>query len=91
MLVPTVIEPTSQGERSFDIYSRLLRERIIFLHDGVDEHTAGLIIAQLLFYKVKIRLKIFLFTLIAQVATSTTDLLSTTPCSSSPVTYKQLE
>ena len=49
MLVPTVIEPTSQGERSFDIYSRLLRERIIFLHDGVDEHTAGLIIAQLLF------------------------------------------
>lgn len=49
MLVPTVIEPTSQGERAFDIYSRLLRERIIFLHDGVDEHTAGLIIAQMLF------------------------------------------
>lgn len=49
MLIPTVIEPTSQGERAFDIYSRLLRERIIFLHDEVNEHTAGLIVAQLLF------------------------------------------
>lgn len=49
MLVPTVIEPTSQGERAFDIYSRLLRDRIIFLHDDVNEHTAGLIVAQLLF------------------------------------------
>lgn len=49
MLIPTVIEPTGQGERAFDIYSRLLRERIIFLHDEVNEHTAGLIVAQLLF------------------------------------------
>lgn len=49
MLVPTVIEPSGQGERAFDIYSRLLRERIIFLHDDVNEHTAGLITAQLLF------------------------------------------
>jgi len=49
MLVPTVIEPSGQGERAFDIYSRLLRDRIIFLHDGVNEHTAGLIVAQLLF------------------------------------------
>lgn len=49
MLVPTVIEPTSQGERAFDIYSRLLRDRIIFLHDEVNERTAGLIVAQLLF------------------------------------------
>lgn len=49
MLVPTVIEPSGQGERAFDIYSRLLRERIIFLHDEVNEHTAGLIVAQLLF------------------------------------------
>lgn len=49
MLIPTVIEPSGQGERAFDIYSRLLRERIIFLHDEVNEHTAGLIIAQLLF------------------------------------------
>ena len=49
MLVPTVIEPSGQGERAFDIYSRLLRERITFLHDEVNEHTAGLIVAQLLF------------------------------------------
>lgn len=49
MLVPTVIEPSGQGERAFDIYSRLLRERIIFLHDEVNEHTAGLIVAQLLY------------------------------------------
>lgn len=49
MLVPTVIEPSGQGERAFDIYSRLLRDRIIFLHDEVNEHTAGLIVAQLLF------------------------------------------
>lgn len=49
MLIPTVIEPSGQGERAFDIYSRLLRERIIFLHDEVNEHTAGLIVAQMLF------------------------------------------
>jgi ATP-dependent Clp protease, protease subunit len=49
MLIPTVIEPSGQGERAFDIYSRLLRERIIFLHDEVNEHTAGVIVAQLLF------------------------------------------
>lgn len=47
--MPTVIEPSSQGERAFDIYSRLLRDRILFLGDQVDEHTANLIIAQLLF------------------------------------------
>ena len=49
MLIPTVIEPSGQGERAFDIYSRLLRDRIIFLHDEVNEHTAGIIVAQLLF------------------------------------------
>jgi ATP-dependent Clp protease protease subunit len=49
MLIPTVIEPSGQGERAFDIYSRLLRDRILFLGDHVDEHTANLIIAQLLF------------------------------------------
>jgi len=49
MLIPTVIEPSGQGERAFDIYSRLLRDRIIFLNDEVNEHTAGIIVAQLLF------------------------------------------
>lgn len=47
-LVPTVIEKTHEGERAFDIYSRLLNERIIFLGEQVNEHTANLIVAQLL-------------------------------------------
>jgi len=47
-LVPSVIERTFEGERSFDIYSRLLNERIIFLGEQVDEHTANLVVAQLL-------------------------------------------
>lgn len=49
ILVPTVIEKTSQGERAYDIYSRLLKERIIFLGSEVDDTVANLIIAQLLF------------------------------------------
>lgn len=49
ILVPTVIEKTHQGERAYDIYSRLLKERIIFLGGPIDDVTANLIIAQLLF------------------------------------------
>lgn len=48
-LVPTVIEQTSRGERAFDIYSRLLKERIIFLVGGVNDNVSSLICAQLLF------------------------------------------
>jgi ATP-dependent Clp protease protease subunit len=48
-LVPIVIEQTARGERSFDIYSRLLKERVIFLIGPVEDHTANLIVAQLLF------------------------------------------
>jgi len=48
-LVPVVIEQTSRGERSYDIYSRLLKDRVIFLSEEVNEHTASLIVAQLLF------------------------------------------
>ncbi|MEI9928857.1 MAG: ATP-dependent Clp endopeptidase proteolytic subunit ClpP [Sphingomonas sp.] len=48
-LVPIVIEQSSRGERSFDIYSRLLRERIIFVTGGVEDHMASVITAQLLF------------------------------------------
>ena len=48
-LIPYVIEQTSRGERSYDIYSRLLKERIIFLGEEVNETTASLIVAQLLF------------------------------------------
>ena len=48
-LIPMVVETTNRGERSYDIYSRLLKERVIFLVGPIDDHTANLVIAQLLF------------------------------------------
>ena len=47
-LVPMVIEQTNRGERSFDIYSRLLKDRIVFLGGEIDDDTANLVVAQLL-------------------------------------------
>src|SRR3989344_2159884 len=49
ILVPTVIEQEGRFERAYDIYSRLLRDRIIFLGDEVNQHTANLVVAQMLF------------------------------------------
>ncbi len=49
ILIPTVIEKSPQGERAYDIYSRLLKDNVIFLGGPIDDHTANLIIAQLLF------------------------------------------
>lgn len=49
MLIPTVLEKSQFGERAYDIYSRLLKERIIFLNDEVNDYTANLVIAQLIF------------------------------------------
>lgn len=49
MLIPTVIEKSQFGERAYDIYSRLLRENIIFLAGEIDDHTANIVIAQMLF------------------------------------------
>ena len=48
-LVPMVVEQTSRGERAYDIYSRLLKERVIFIVGPIDDHTANLVVAQLLF------------------------------------------
>jgi ATP-dependent Clp protease protease subunit len=48
-LIPMVVEQTAHGERSYDIYSRLLKDRIIFLGEEVNDHTASLIVAQMLF------------------------------------------
>ena len=48
MLIPMVIEQSSRGERAYDIYSRLLKDRIIFLGEGVNDHVANIIIAQFL-------------------------------------------
>ena len=49
LLVPNVIEQTPRGERGMDIYSRLLKERIIFIGTPIDDHVANLVVAQLLF------------------------------------------
>ena len=57
-LVPYVVEQTGRGERSYDIYSRLLKDRIIFLGEQIDEHVAGLVVAQLLFWKQRTRTRI---------------------------------
>ena len=52
-LVPTVIEQSSRGERAFDIYSRLLKDRIVFLGGEIDDHVANLVVAQLLFLEME--------------------------------------
>ncbi|MFB3851696.1 MAG: ATP-dependent Clp endopeptidase proteolytic subunit ClpP [Acidobacteriota bacterium] len=49
MLIPIVVEQTSRGERAYDIYSRLLKDNIIFIGDEIDDHLANLVIAQMLF------------------------------------------
>ena len=82
-LVPYVIEQTSRGERSYDIYSRLLKERIIFLGEEVNETTASLTVAQ------KIQARIFSFTSIAQVVLLLPEWLSMIPCVISSVMYPQ--
>ena len=53
VLVPMVIEQTGRGERSYDIYSRLLKDRIIFIGTAIDDHIANLVIAQLLFLQME--------------------------------------
>ena len=53
MLVPIVVEQTVRGERSYDIYSRLLKDRIIFIGTPIDDHVANLVIAQLLFLQME--------------------------------------
>src|ERR1043165_3781013 len=53
VLVPMVIEQTGRGERSYDIYSRLLKDRIIFIGTAIDDHIANLVIAQMLFLQME--------------------------------------
>ncbi len=69
-LVPMVVETTNRGERAYDIYSRLLKERIIFLTGPVHDDVASLICAQLLFWSPRIQTKIFRFILTLRVAWS---------------------
>ena len=58
-LVPYVVEQTNRGERSYDIFSRLLEDRIIFLGEEVNDTTASLIVSQLLFLEPRIPIRIF--------------------------------
>ena len=60
--VPYVVEQTGRGERSYDIFSRLLKDRIIMLSGEVNDVTANLVVAQLLFLESEILIKIFIFT-----------------------------
>lgn len=60
--IPYVIEQNSRGERSYDIYSRLLKDRIIFLGEEVNETTASLVVAQLLFLESEDRARTSIFT-----------------------------
>lgn len=62
-LIPTVIEQTSRGERAYDIYSRLLKDRIIILGGQIDDVSANSIVAQLLFLDAETQRKIFPFIL----------------------------
>ena len=53
LLVPMVIEQTGRGERSYDIYSRLLKDRIVFIGTAIDDHVANLVVAQMLFLQME--------------------------------------
>ena len=64
-LIPTVIEQTNRGERAYDIYSRLLKDRIIMLGSAIDDNVANSIVSQLLFLEAEDPEKIFPFTLTA--------------------------
>ena len=66
-LVPMVVEQSNKGERAYDIYSRLLKERIIFLTGQINDNVASLVTAQLLFLRLKIQKKRFIYILIALV------------------------
>lgn len=52
-LVPMVVEQSARGERAYDIYSRLLKDRVIFLGGPIDDHVANLVVAQLLFFRIR--------------------------------------
>ena len=90
-LIPMVLEQTSRGERSYDIYSRLLRDNIIFLGTPIDDNVANVIIAQMLFLSaVKTRKKTSRCISTLRAAPSPRAWPSTTPCSTSRMTWSTL-
>ena len=82
-LVPMVVEQSSRGERAFDIYSRLLRERIVFLNGPVEDDMAALVCAQLLYLEARTRRSRSICTSIRPAAWSPAASRSTTRCSTS--------
>jgi hypothetical protein len=85
-LVPMVVEQTNRGERAYDIYSRLLKDRIVFLGTPINDVIANLIIAQLLFLEAEDPDQDILFTLTALVVRSRPAWRFTIPCSTSGLT-----
>ena len=86
-LVPTVIEQSGRGERAFDIYSRLLKERIVFLVGPVTDESANLVVAQLLFWKAKTLIKISSSISTLRVVRLLPVCRFTTPCTSSSLMF----
>lgn len=86
-LVPMVIEQTNRGERSYDIYSRLLKDRIIFLTSAIDDDVANLVIAQLLFWQPTILRRISACTLTHLVVLSPQGWVYTIRCNLSSRMY----
>src|SRR5690606_11243794 len=88
-LIPTVIEQTNRGERAYDIYSRLLKDRIIMLGSAIDDNVANSIVAQLLFLEAETLKKIFPFILIALVEVSLLEWQYMIQCNLLNLMYKQ--
>ena len=88
-LIPMVIEQSGRGERSFDIYSRLLRDRVIFLVGPVTEQSANLVVAQLLFLESENLIKTSLFILTLREEAFTPVYLFTTLCSLLSLMFQQ--
>ena len=87
-LVPYVLEQTSAGERSMDIYSRLLNDRIIVLSDEINSTTASLVVAQLLFLEGQDRIRISVFILTVPAVLLPTVWLFTIQCSTLSAMYQ---
>lgn len=88
MYVPIVVEQTAQGERSYDIYSRLLKDRIVFLGGPIDDTVANSIIAQLLFLEAENPDKDIHLYINSPGGVVTAAWLSMIPCSTSSRTYR---
>ena len=88
-LVPYVVEQTSRGERSYDIFSRLLNDRIIFLSEEVNDTTASLIVAQLLYLEAQDPDKDIQFYINSPGGSVTAGMQFMIPCSTSSVMWQQ--